>query len=169
MVRAMADWGDAVYRLALSQTRSKADAEDVYQDVFLRLFRDPTTFSNNEHLKAWLMRVTINRCRDLAKSGWKNRVVAFDPARDDIAGLTENPLDADVWEAVGQLPDNLRAAMHLHYVEGFTTEEVARMLNSRPATVRTWLSRARSQVKDRLERLRSTAPHIQGKEAPRDR
>lgn len=169
MVRAMADWGDAVYRLALGQTRSKVDAEDVYQDVFLRLFRDPTIFSSNDHLKAWLMRVTVNRCRDLAKSGWKNRTVAFDPIRDDVAEFVEDPLDADVWEAVGQLPDNLRSAVHLHYVEGYTTDEIARLLDSRPATVRTWLSRARGQVRVRLERLRTNAPNVQGKEAPRDR
>ncbi len=142
MARAMADWGDAVYRLALSQTRSKADAEDVYQDVFMRLYGDATEFTSSEHLKAWLLRVTINRCRDLAKSNWNRHTVAFDPVRDDIAELVRDPRDADVWDAVGQLPDNLRSSVHLHYVEGYTTDEIARMLHSQPATVRTWLSRA---------------------------
>ena len=75
MARAMADWGDAVYRLALGQTRSKADAEDVYQDVFMRLYGDATEFTSSEHLKAWLLRVTINRCRDLAKSNWAHLAV----------------------------------------------------------------------------------------------
>lgn len=150
MARAMADWGDAVYRLALGQTRSKADAEDVYQDVFMRLYSDATEFTSDEHLKAWLLRVTINRCHDLAKSNWNRRTVAFDPMRDDVAEFVRDPADADVWDAVGQLPDNLRSSVHLHYVEGYTTDEIARMLNSRPATVRTWLSRARAQVKDLL-------------------
>lgn len=150
MARAMADWGDAVYRLALGQTRSKADAEDVYQDVFMRLYSDATEFTSTEHLKAWLLRVTINRCRDLAKSNWNRRTVAFDPVRDDVAELVRDPADADVWDAVGQLPDNLRSSVHLHYVEGYTTDEIARMLNSQPATVRTWLSRARARVKDLL-------------------
>ena len=129
MARAMADWGDAVYRLALSQTRSKADAEDVYQDVyqdvFMRLYGDATEFTSSEHLKAWLLRVTINRCRDLAKSNWNRHTVAFDPVRDDIAELVRDPRDADVWDAVGQLPDNLRSSVHLHYVEGYTTDEIA--------------------------------------------
>lgn len=150
IAHAMADWGDAVYRLALSQTRSKADAEDVYQDVFMRLYSDATVFTSDEHLKAWLLRVAINRCRDLAKSNWNRRTVAFDPIRDDVAELVRDPADADVWDAVGQLPDNLRSSVHLHYVEGYTTEEIARMLNSQPATVRTWLSRARARVKDLL-------------------
>ena len=65
--QAMADWGDAVYRLALGQTRSRADAEDVYQDVFLRLLDSGTAFESPEHLKAWLLRVTVNRCRDLER------------------------------------------------------------------------------------------------------
>lgn len=146
----MADWGDAVYRLALGQTRSKADAEDVYQDVFMRLYSDSTAFTSADHLKAWLLRVTINRCRDLAKSNWNRRTVAFDPMRDDVAELVRDPIEADVWDAVGQLPDNLRSSVHLHYVEGYTTDEIARMLNSQPATVRTWLSRARARMKDLL-------------------
>lgn len=150
IAHAMADWGDAVNRLALGQTRSKADAEDVYQDVFMRLYSDATVFTSDEHLKAWLLRVAINRCRDLAKSNWNRRTVAFDPIRDDVAELVRDPADADVWNAVGQLPDNLRSSVHLHYVEGYTTEEIARMLNSQPATVRTWLSRARARVKDLL-------------------
>lgn len=150
MARAMADWGDAVYRLALGQTRSKADAEDVYQDVFMRLYSDSTAFTSADHLKAWLLRVTINRCRDLAKSNWNRRTVAFDPMRDDVAELVRDPIEADVWDAVGQLPDNLRSSVHLHYVEGYTTDEIARMLNSQPATVRTWLSRARARIKDLL-------------------
>ena len=151
MTRAMADWGDAVYRLALSQTRSKADAEDVYQDVFLRLYNDGTAFASAAHLKAWLLRVTANRCRDLAKSGWKRRTVAFDPVRDDVAlPASADRDDLGVWNAISQLPDNLRTAVHLHYVEGYTTDEIARLMNCRPSTARTWLHRARSRVKELL-------------------
>ena len=62
---AMRRWGDTVLRLALSHTRSVSDAEDVFQDVFLRLLKNDTVFNDDEHLKAWLLRVTINRCLDL--------------------------------------------------------------------------------------------------------
>ena len=150
--RAMDAWGDTVYRVALAQTGSPSDADDVYQDVFMRLLEHTAAFESDEHLKAWLLRVTINRCRDLAKSNWNRHTVAFDPVRDDIAELVRDPRDADVWDAVGQLPDNLRSSVHLHYVEGYTTDEIARMLHSQPATVRTWLSRARARVKDLLTR-----------------
>ena len=110
---AMEHHGDMVYRLALCRMQSVQDAEDVYQDVFMRLYGDATEFTSSEHLKAWLLRVTINRCRDLAKSNWNRHTVAFDPVRDDIAELVRDPRDADVWDAVGQLPDNLRSSVHL--------------------------------------------------------
>lgn len=174
LTRAMADWGDAVFRLALSLTRSRADAEDIYQDVFLRLYNDTTSFTSNDHLKAWLLRVTTNRCYDLAKSGWKRRTVAFDPTRDDRAIPAREPQDAALWEAVGQLPDNLRAAVHLHYVEGYSTDEVARLLNCQPATARTWLFRARERVREILSardasnKRANTIPSDLRKEASHD-
>lgn len=145
-------YSDTVFRAAMHNCSCTADAEDVVQDVFEKLLCYNGRFESEEHLKAWLLRVTINRCRDLAKSNWNRHTVAFDPVRDDIAELVRDPRDADVWDAVGQLPDNLRSSVHLHYVEGYTTDEIARMLHSQPATVRTWLSRARARVKDLLTR-----------------
>lgn len=149
--QAMADWGDAVYRLALSQTRSRADAEDVYQDVFLKLHSDATAFESPEHVKAWLLRVTVNRCRDLARSGWKRRTVALDPEWDAPDTPARDDEDAAVWDAVGHLPEQQRTAVHLHYVEGYSTDEIARALDCRPATARTWLFRARARIKELLE------------------
>ena len=149
--QAMADWGDAVYRLALGQTRSRADAEDVYQDVFLRLLDSGTAFESPEQLKAWLLRVTVNRCRDLARSGWKRRTVALDPEWDAPDAAVRDDEDAAVWDAVGQLPEQQRTAVHLHYVEGYSTGEIASALDCRPATARTWLFRARARIRELLE------------------
>ncbi|MEA5018757.1 MAG: RNA polymerase sigma factor [Gordonibacter sp.] len=158
LTQAMSDWGNAVYRLALSQTRSRADAEDVYQDVFLRLFNDRTDFQSAEHVKAWLLRVTVNRCRDLTKSSWKRRTVAFDPQWDAPDTPARNEEEADVWDAVGRLPEQQRAAVHLHYVEGYSTEEIARLMGCQPATTRTWLFRARARIKELLAADASEAP-----------
>lgn len=153
---AMQLYGDAVYRLALSQMNSPADAEDVYQDVFLRLFKQNIHFEDVEHLKAWLLRVTINRCRDLYRSGWKRKNAGIDPNELEI----EEPaaFDRELWEAVAALPCYLREVVYLHYAEGYRTDEIADIVHCKPGTVRSRLARAR-------ERLRIT---LDGTEADED-
>ena len=148
MARAMADWGDAVYRLALSQTRSKADAEDVYQDVFLRLLGQEASAWDGEHLRAWLLRCTVNRCHDLHRFRLRRPVLA-------LADLPETAAEADsgaaeLWDAVARLPEKLRVPIHLYYAEGYSTGEIAGLLDIPAATVRTRLRRARKRLKDLL-------------------
>ena len=152
MERAMRTWGSTVYRLALNQTQSPHDAEDICQDVFLRLLKDATAFKDDEHLKAWLLCVAINRCRDLHRSAWKRRAELTDavpdagredPRSDDAARALQ---DCELGRALGRLPDKMRLIVHLHYYEGFSTEEIARLVHCAPATVRSRLSRARTQL-----------------------
>lgn len=148
---AMDRWGDSVYRLALCQLGSKADAEDVFQDVFLRLFRDDTAFESDDHLKAWLLRVTVNRCRDFHRSAWRRHTQAFDESL-RAQEAEDGALHAcELREAVESLPPKLSAVIHLYYEEGYTAEEIANILGCRPATVRTRLHRARKQLKAFLE------------------
>lgn len=146
---AMEACGDAVYRLALCRLRSRADAEDVYQEVFLRLLREPTDFRDGEHLKAWLLRVTVSRCNDLYRSAWFKRTAPMEAAAGAAAPADDD--HADLWQALQALPDDLRTAVHLHYVEGYGTDEIAGMVGCRPATVRTRLHRARKLMKLDLE------------------
>ena len=87
--QAMGAWGGSVWRLALAQTGSKEDAEDVYQDVFLRLAQSATEFSSQEHLKAWLLHVTVNCCNDLHRSPWHRKRAAL--GDDDVARLADRP------------------------------------------------------------------------------
>lgn len=82
LVSAMERFGGSVYLVALSQTRSEQDAQDVAQDVFVRLFCSTTRFVDDEHLKAWLLRVTINRCHELYRGFWRRRVSTLDDERD---------------------------------------------------------------------------------------
>lgn len=149
LLRAMELGGDAVYRLALCRLGSRADAEDVYRDVFLRLLRDTTAFADDEHLKAWLLRVTASRCNDLRRAAWFKRTAPLEALPDAAA-----PEDEDytaLWQAVASLPARLRTPVYLHYVEGYGTEEIAHITGCRPATVRTRLHRARKQLKEILE------------------
>lgn len=146
---AMEQHGDAVYRLALCRLDSRADAEDVFQEVFLRLLRDTTDFRDAEHLKAWLLRVTVNCCNDLRRSAWFRRTAPLEAAPEAAAPMLNG--DDELWQAVRALPDDLRTAVWLHYVEGYGTDEIAAMTGCRPATVRTRLHRARKRLKLELE------------------
>ena len=147
--QAMGAWGGSVWRLALAQTGSKEDAEDVYQDVSLRLAQSATEFSSQEHLKAWLLRVAVNRCHDVARLRSRRPAVPLDsmPFEPSDAG----PLSPDevraLWEAVGELPESMRVVIHLYYQEGYSGKEIAGLLGLEPSTVRTRLQRARAQLK----------------------
>lgn len=145
---AMRQWGDMVLRLALSHLRNASNAEDVFQDVFLRLLDSTVEFNSNEHIKAWLLRVTINRCHDVGRSAQRH---PNEPLNETHATIEAPDLFAsDVWEAVGELRFELRTVVHLFYVEGYSTDEIAQLVGCRPATVRTRLHRARTQLKHAL-------------------
>ncbi|MCB6365806.1 RNA polymerase sigma factor [Intestinibacillus massiliensis] len=144
---AMAAHGDAVYRLALCRMQRVQDAEDVYQEVFLRLLRDPTEFDGDGHLKAWLLRVTLNCCHSLWRSPWQRRA----PLVDQAVPPPQDEQAAALWEAVAALPAHQRTAVHLYYAEGYRTEEIAQLTGCSAATVRTRLHRARTALKGLLE------------------
>lgn len=160
MERALADHGSAVLRLAMDQLRNLADAQDATQEVFLRLLKSDTPFEGAEHLRAWLLRVTVNRCRELHRALWRRRVDALDEqaelrlpspsAGTEDAALAELRADP-VWQALRRLPAKLRVVALLHYVEEYDTAQIARIVGSPPATVRTRLHRARKQMRQILE------------------
>ena len=146
---AMEHHGAAVYRLALCRMQSVQDAEDVYQDVFLRLLGQDAASWNEAHLRAWLLRCTVNRCCDLHRFRLRRPVLALadlpETAAEPDSGTTE------LWDAVARLPEKLRIPIHLYYAEGYSTEEIAGLLDIPAATVRTRLRRARNRLRDTLE------------------
>ena len=148
LCNAMRLHGDTVYRLALCRMQNTADAEDVYQDVFLQLLDQPDRDWDSEHMKAWLLRTTVNRCADLHRFRLRRPVLALE----DIPELARpgNDRAEELWDAVARLPEKLRTAVHLYYAEGYSTEEIAALLEVPAATVRTRLHRARHQLKDLL-------------------
>ena len=158
MNHALRDWEDMVYRLALSQTREPADASDVCQETFISLLKDATVFQDDEHLKAWLIRVTINRCNQLRRTASRHRT---QPLPDDETLLPKTPpasaalMANEVWRVLDTLPPKYRVVVHLHYVEGYSTEEIAEIAKCRPSTVRSRLRRARAQLKTLIEQEES--------------
>lgn len=139
-------YSDMVYRLALSQVRGRADAEDVYQEVFLRYFRTAPQFTSEEHRKAWLIRVTVNCAKKFWASAWVRHTV---PLEEDI--VFEEPADSILWERLQSLPGKYRAVLHLFYYEELSAEEIGQVLGLKPSAVRTRLTRARRMLKQKLE------------------
>ncbi|MFR3450553.1 MAG: RNA polymerase sigma factor [Collinsella sp.] len=148
----------AVLRLALARTRNAADAQDVAQDVFIKLLRSTTRFHDDDHLRAWLLRATHDSCVDLHRQAWRRRV----ETREDMAVVTdretwdptiEEVVNHPVWTAMERLPDKLRCALHLHYVEGYGIAEVADILGCTEAAARTRLHRGRKKLTAELTRL----------------
>ena len=129
--RLVARYGPSVYRLAYARTGSKEDAEDVMQETFLRLVRAAPEFRDEEHGKAWLLRVATHCAADVFRMPWRKR---------------DLPL-----EAVLSLPEKYRLPVHLFYYEGYSIAETAAVLGRRESTVRAQLTRARAMLREKLE------------------
>lgn len=147
--RAIEQYADMVRRICMIHLKNYEDAEDIFQTVFLKYVLRSEPFDSPEHEKAWIIRVTVNACRDLLKSFFRSRTVSLDQ-------LIEKPQDmpedhSDILEAVLELPARFRDVVYLHYYEGYTAPEIGRILKKNPNTVYTLLARARQLLKTRLE------------------
>ncbi len=171
-------YADMVYRLAYAMMRDRSDADDIFQEVFLRFIRRGPVFHSPEHARAWMLRVTVNCCKNHWKSPWADGRMEPLEKQDmhgdshnvleeqDIAGKTEagrteaDPaqLAQERWQreqlrrGIGELPEKYRLVIHLYYYEELSTEEIARLLHKRSSTVRTQLVRAREQLRGILEK-----------------
>lgn len=141
---AFTQYTDTVYRVAVHNTRCKSDAEDVTQEVFVKLLESSKKFKDGEHLKAWLIRVTINECRTLMRK--------YSRETEQSAEIADCAVyDGDsVLEAVKALPENYRNAIYLHYYEGYTAKEIGKILDSKENTVLSWLSRGRATLRKEM-------------------
>lgn len=157
--RAVERWGDTVLRLARCRCGNATDAEDVVQTVFMKLCQSTKPIKDDEHLKAWLLRVTLTCCADVHRSPWKSRRASDDEADrifENAAVARESMEFCDtegattgesVHAAVASLPEKQRVAVHLYYFEGYSTNEIAQITEENPATVRSHLHRARAALK----------------------
>lgn len=146
--RAIERYGDMVRRLCLVHLKNPADTEDIFQNVFLKYVLSPVVFESAEHEKAWLIRVTLNACKDLVKSFFRSRTVPLEELLDQPAPLLEE--HREVLEAVLALPPKYRDAVYLHYYEGYTAAEIGKLLGKNTNTVYTLLNRAREQLRETL-------------------
>ena len=137
-----------LYRAAFAVCGSHQEAEDAMQDAFLKYAWSRKEFESEEHIRAWLLRVVINRSRDIARSFWHRNRESLESCAAFPAFESEE--DGEVLRAVMSLPERYRAAIFLFYYEGYSVREIGRILRARESTVKSWLHRARMLLKDTL-------------------
>lgn len=147
-IRVIEQYSDTVRRLCAVHLKNDADTEDIFQTVFLKYVLSSVSFENEEHEKAWFIRVTINACKDLLKSFFRRHTVSLD---DVIEHPAELPSDyQDIWEAVISLPQKYRDVVYLHYFEDYTAPQISRILGKNVNTVYTLLTRSKQMLREKL-------------------
>ena len=144
---AIKNYGDTVLRAAASVTGNKPDAEDVFSDVFFALFRHTEAFGSETHLKAWLIRAALNRAKNLRSSYWSTHVR---PLSESLPAPEPEESGYDVPAAMQALEPDDRAAVYLHYYEGYAYREIGEMLHLSEAGARTKTARARERLRELL-------------------
>lgn len=139
-----------VYGLALARTGSRADADDVFQEVFLAYCQCGKVFRDEEHRKAWLLRTTVNQSRRVTSSSWRQKTVPLSE-REDVPVTFREPEENQVWEALQSLSEDYRLPIYLFYFQELSTQEIAKILAIRPGAVRMRLSRGRDQLREKLK------------------
>ena len=146
MLRIYDKYHNSVYRLAFAHCKNRADAEDITSEVFLKRFEHRKPFADERHETAWMMRVTINRAKDLLRSFRRRFTVPLEEA--EAVCVTDE--EKAVFLAVMELPEKYRSVIHLYYYEGYSVKEIAEMTGKSETSVQTQLYRARKLLKTAL-------------------
>lgn len=139
---------DTVYRIALNYFRNTYDAEDILQEVLLKFYTSRKKFDGEDHIRNWLIRVTINLCKNTLRVPWRKRDVALDELADSMS--FEHEEESEVFEVVMELPEKNRIVLYLYYYEDYSVKEIADMLKLKETAVTSRLSRARKQLEFKL-------------------
>ena len=140
------NYSDMVYKVALTRCGTIENAEDIYQEVFVKFSEKMPVFESEEHEKAWFIRITLNLSKNLNLSAWNKRVINLD---ENIEFETKE--ESDVYSVVCELPQNYRTVIYLFYYEGYKVEEIAKLMSTTSGTIKTWIYRARDILKTKLE------------------
>ena len=137
-----------VYQICLMLLKNVPDAEDACQTVFRKILERNDPFRDLEHEKAWLIVAARNECKNQLRHWWRTRRAE----EEELENISwEQKEDGELWEALLALQERERTALYLYYYQGYSTEETAELMGAKPATLRTWLFRARGKLKQRLE------------------
>lgn len=146
--RAIERYSDTVQRICLVYLKNREDTEDVFQNVFFKYFLSSVEFESSEHEKAWIIRVTVNACKDWIKKLFHSRTVPLD---ENIELPTEAPQEnSDILEAVLSLPAKYRDIVYLHYYEELTAPQISKILHKNVNTIYTNLTRSKELLRKKL-------------------
>ena len=145
--RLIALYSGTVYRTAYCRTGNATDAEDIIQETFLRLYTSDTTFNNDEHIKAWLIKTTVNLGKNLLKSGWYRLSEPITEETMDKPARSEEMQGEGILPLIMKLKPKNRLALYMHYYEGYSIREIAATLGEKESAVTSRLLRARKQLK----------------------
>lgn len=148
VTKAIEQYADTVRRICLVHLKNQADTEDIFQNVFLKYALRSAPFEGPEHEKAWIIRVTVNACKDLLRSFFHSRTVPLEEAVQQAGPSTVE--QREVLQAVLALPEKYRSVIYLHYYEGYSAPEIGALLGKKPNTVYTLLTRGRQMLKTAL-------------------
>ncbi|MBQ7966152.1 MAG: sigma-70 family RNA polymerase sigma factor [Ruminococcus sp.] len=140
-------YADMIYRIALHNLKNEADAQDIFQEVCLTLLTKEAPLFNDVHLKHWLIRVTINKCKNFKKSLWQQRTESLA----DYLPDGEIDFESQVLELIYSLPQKYRNVVYLYYCEEYTVPEIAEILGENKNTVNSKLQRARKRLRTILK------------------
>ncbi|MFI3212333.1 MAG: RNA polymerase sigma factor [Eubacteriales bacterium] len=142
-------YADIVKRICVVYLKNQVDTEDIFQNVFLKYVRSSALFESEEHKKAFLIRVTINECKDFLKSFFRKNMVSIDEVS-EMQAPSDFDENAYVRQAVLALPEKYKIVIYLHYFEGYSAVEIGKMLSKNVNTVYTLMARGREMLKETL-------------------
>ena len=140
-------YGDMLFRICMVYLGNKEDVEEAMQEAFIKLIHNCPQFNSDEHEKAWLIRITVNICKDMLRSVWRKRVVKVD----NIENYYDNPSDMHIIEEILKLPTKYKAAIHLYYFEDYSAKQISETLKITESAVKMRLKRGRDILKIELE------------------
>ena len=143
---------NSLYAAAFNTCQNQMDAEDVVQETFVQYYTSRKEFESEQHIRAWLLRVVINKARNINRTFWKKNKCSLE---DYIETLTfPNSQSRDLFEEVMKLPDKYRIVIHLFYYEDYSVREIADILKLSESNVKVRLSRGRALLRDSLKEER---------------
>lgn len=153
-IRAVNLYTDSLFKIAYSYCINRQDAEDVVQNTFLSFYKVNKTFDSDEHMKNYLVKMTVNNCKHIFLSSWNKKVVLFDEFKGDNYYTLENQDEHyELYRAIMSLPEKYRVVVHLYYFEDYSVKEIAELISVKETTVQTRLLRARTKLKNILQEV----------------